>query len=113
MNKAASVAYMSDQELTAAAAVQAGVVGRFDLSGRFAVVKGWEGRDWFAPLEDDADAFRLAILFPLVPFDKIVRSAHVSINQQSLLRRYVRRNVVLTVVELAFKPRQDRYDYGY
>ncbi|WP_043309303.1 hypothetical protein [Pseudomonas sp. ML96] len=104
---------MNDMQLVETVAKEAGVVGRYDLSGRFAVESGWGGRDWFSPLDDDADCFLLATRFHGLQLDQIVAKAHATFEQLDLVRRYVRRNVVLAVAQLALMSQEEKYAYGW
>lgn len=104
---------MTDRQLVEACAKEAGVVGAFDPEGRFAVASGWNGRPWFAPLDDDCDCFQLATRFHGLKLDLIVARAHETFNQLDLIRQYVRRNVALAVAEIHLMPREQKYAYGW
>ncbi|WJN60916.1 hypothetical protein OH686_19400 [Pseudomonas sp. SO81] len=103
---------MADPQLVEAAAKEAGVVGQFDLAGRFAVVSGWGERPWFAPLDDDADCFQLATRFDGLQLDQIVAKALATFSQPDLVRQYVRREVVLAVVQISLMTEEERHEHG-
>jgi hypothetical protein len=104
---------MPDAKLVAAAATEAGVVGSFDQAGRFAVASGWGGRPWFAPLDDDADCFQLATRFFGLRLDHIIAKALATFSQSDLVRQYVRREVVLAVVEISLMTHEERLAHGW
>lgn len=104
---------LADSQLVEIAAREAGIVGAWNVSGQFAVESGWCDQEYFDPLNSDADAFQLATRFHGLHLDRIIETAHATYNLLPLRRRYVRRNVVLAVVELSGMTQREKYEHGW